>query len=194
VGGFDGNILAEDTELTFRLRLQGWRVVYANRAECYEEVPQTWPVRIRQIRRWAIGHTQCFMRFAWKMLTARGIHPLERIDSVMLLGVYLIGPLLALAFADSFFLFFCGCLTVVSAFLMTFAIIAFNAVGNFASFFQIGTAVLLDGSGERVRLLPLNVLNFALSIVVVTEALTTHAVLRVFGRRTIWHKTDRFRT
>jgi cellulose synthase/poly-beta-1,6-N-acetylglucosamine synthase-like glycosyltransferase len=193
VGGFDVNILAEDTELTFRLRLNGWKVMYANRAECYEEVPQTWPVRIRQIRRWAIGHTQCFIRFAWKMLRARGIHPLERLDCIMLLGIYLVGPLLAIALIDSFFLFFCGCLSVVNTFLVTFAIMAFNAIGNFASFFQIGTAVLLDGSGDRARLLPLNVLNFAISIVVVTEALTTHAVLRIFGRRTIWHKTDRFR-
>jgi hypothetical protein len=111
----------------------------------------------------------------------------------MLLGIYLVAPLLALALVDSILLFFCGCLHVLNPFLITFAIMAFNSVGNFASFFQIGTAVLLDGSGERVRLLPLNLLNFALSIVVVTEALTTHAALTLFGRTTIWHKTDRFR-
>jgi len=194
VGGFDPNVLSEDTELTFRLKLAGWSVVYANRCECYEEVPQTWRARIRQIRRWAIGHTQCFTRFALPMLTRPGLRLIERIDGVMLLGIYLIAPLLVLALVNSLFLFFSGALSVLNAFLLTFGIMAFNSVGNFASFFQIGTAVLLDGSAERVRLLPLNVLNFALSIVVVTEALITHGARRLVGRRTGWQKTERFRS
>lgn len=194
VGGFDPDVLAEDTELTFRLRLAGWTVMYANRCECYEEVPQTWRARTQQIRRWAIGHTQCFRRFAWKMITDPGLRPIERIDAVMLLGIYLIAPLLALALIASLFLFFKGGMNVLSVFLITFAIMAFNSIGNFASFFQIGTAVLLDGSGERVRLLPLNVLNFALSIAVVTEALITHSGRRLFRRHTRWQKTERFRS
>ena len=90
------NVLSEDTELTFRLKLAGWSVVYANRCECYEEVTQTWGARIRQIRRWAIGHTQCFVRFALPMLTRPGLRAIERIDGVMLLAIYLIAPLLTL--------------------------------------------------------------------------------------------------
>ena len=193
VGGFDANVLSEDTELTFRLKLAGWSVVYANRCECYEEVPQTWGARIRQIRRWAIGHTQCFVRFALPMLTRPGLRAIERIDGVMLLAIYLIAPLLTLALVSALFLFFTGALSVLNAFLLTFGIMAFNSVGNFASFFQIGTAVLLDGSAERVRLLPLNVLNFALSIFVVTAALITHGARCMLGRRTAWQKTGRFR-
>src|SRR5207253_9366859 len=108
VGGFDPDVLTEDTELTFRLRLAGWTVMYANRCECYEEVPQTWRVRTDQIRRWAIGHTQCFRRFAWKMITEPGLRSIERVDAVMLLGIYLISPLLALALIASLFLFFKG--------------------------------------------------------------------------------------
>jgi cellulose synthase/poly-beta-1,6-N-acetylglucosamine synthase-like glycosyltransferase len=42
MGGFDTNILAEDTELTYRLLVSGWKVIYANRAECYEEAPEDW--------------------------------------------------------------------------------------------------------------------------------------------------------
>jgi len=194
VGGFDPDVLAEDTELTFRLRLGGWTVVYANRCECYEEVPQTWRVRTQQIRRWAIGHTQCFRRFAWKMITDPGLRPIERIDAVMLLAIYLIAPMLALALIASLLIFFNGGMNVLNVFLITFAIMAFNSIGNFASFLQIGTAVLLDGSGERVRLLPLNLFNFALSIAVVTEALITHGARRLFGGRTGWQKTERFRS
>lgn len=51
VGGWDGSILAEDTEITFRLLTHDWITVYQNNAECIELVPETWSVRIRQIKR-----------------------------------------------------------------------------------------------------------------------------------------------
>ena len=174
--------------------LAGWRIVYGNRGECYEEVPETWEVRNRQIRRWAIGHTQCFFAFARRLLTVPGIRFAQRIDGVMLLATYLIAPLLVVALAASLLLLLHGELLAVTALGLTLAIAAFSSFGNFASFFEIGTAVLLDGSGRRVRLLPLNLLNFAFSTVVITEALITHAATRLFGRRTIWQKTERFRT
>ena len=194
VGGFSPDSLTEDTELTFRLMLGGWKIVYANRSECYEEVPETWAVRVKQIRRWANGHTECFARFSMKMLTAPGLTPLERVDGVMLLAIYLIAPMLAVALLASLFLFYAGEASLISAFAIAAAMVSFNSVGNFASFFQIGTATLLDGSADRVRLLPLNLLNFALAIVVVTEGLMTFAVSRAFGRRRIWEKTERFRS
>jgi cellulose synthase/poly-beta-1,6-N-acetylglucosamine synthase-like glycosyltransferase len=53
LGSFDTRVLAEDTELTYRLSINGWKVLYANRAECYEEAPEEWSVRARQIRRWS---------------------------------------------------------------------------------------------------------------------------------------------
>ena len=194
VGGFSADSLTEDTELTFRLMLAGWKIVYANRCECYEEVPETWPVRVRQIRRWANGHTECFVRFAGQMLTTPGLRAVERIDGVMLLAIYLIAPLLVGALAASLFLFFSGHFHLVNTFALTAAIIAFNSIGNFASFFEIGTATLLDGSRDRVRLLPFNVLNFALSVAVVTQGLVSFGASRAFGRSRIWHKTERFRT
>lgn len=49
VGGWNADSLTEDTDLTFRLLVQGWKVAYVNRAECYEEAPETWEVRSRQI-------------------------------------------------------------------------------------------------------------------------------------------------
>jgi hypothetical protein len=68
VGGWNPNSLTEDTDLTFRLLLKGWKVAYVNRAECYEEAPETWEVRSRQIRRWARGHTQVMIRYFGRLL------------------------------------------------------------------------------------------------------------------------------
>ena len=63
VGGWRTDSLAEDTDLTVRLVMNGWDVVYQNRSECYEEVPESWEVRIRQIKRWAKGHNQALARY-----------------------------------------------------------------------------------------------------------------------------------
>ncbi len=35
IGGWNDNTLTEDTDLTYRLLLHGWKTVYQNRAECY---------------------------------------------------------------------------------------------------------------------------------------------------------------
>ncbi len=45
VGGWHDDVLAEDTDMTYRLLLANWKTVYQNWSECYEEVPETWPVR-----------------------------------------------------------------------------------------------------------------------------------------------------
>src|SRR2546430_12350807 len=58
VGGWRVDTLTEDTDLTIRLVMSGWQIVYENRAECYEEVPETWRDRFRQIERWARGHNE----------------------------------------------------------------------------------------------------------------------------------------
>lgn len=193
VGGFDPHVLAEDTDLTFRLTLGGWKVVYSNRCECYEEVPERWTTRVRQIRRWAIGHTQCFFRHIGRVFRAPGLRFWERIDGAMLLGIYMIAPLLLLALLDSLFLFLLGEMNLTSSFLVLVAVLTYNTVGNFASFFEIGTAVLLDGHRQRIHLLPFNILNFALSIVVVTAALIGHARNVITKRTTVWQKTERYR-
>ncbi|MGB9787270.1 MAG: glycosyltransferase family 2 protein [Dictyoglomus turgidum] len=47
LGGFNPKILAEDTELTIKAYINGVKVCYTNRAECYEEAPETWEVRAK---------------------------------------------------------------------------------------------------------------------------------------------------
>lgn len=42
LGGWDENILAEDTDLTFRVYLAGYKVKYVGDAECYEEAVESW--------------------------------------------------------------------------------------------------------------------------------------------------------
>jgi len=193
VGGWDPRSLTEDTDLTLRLAIHGWKITYVNRAECYEEVPETWESRRRQIERWAVGHTDCLHRHLGPLLRSPYLTRREKCDGVFLLGVYLTAPLIALGWVATGILFFGGqsYLPVWVSFFL--ASTCCNAFGNFASFFEIGSSVLLDGAGRRVRLLPLNVANFLFSTATVTAALGKYYAGRVRGRTLAWNKTHRHR-
>ncbi len=193
VGGWNVLSLTEDTDLTLQLAIRGWKVAYVNRAECYEEVPVTWEVRRRQIERWAIGHTECLRRYLWPLLRSPHLSRKAKLDGVLLLGVYLTAPLVLLGWAACLLLFFSGqsFLPALAAFFL--ASTCYNAVGNFASFFEIGNSVILDGAHHRVRLLPLNIANFLFSTVTVSLALAKYYGGRILGLRPPWHKTERYR-
>ena len=112
---------------------------------------------------------------------------------MFLLGVYLTAPLILLGWIATMILFFAGqtYLPVGVAFFL--ASTSCNAVGNFASFFEIGSSVLLDGAERRIRLLPLNVANFLFSTTTVAVALVKYYVGRARGHSLPWNKTERHR-
>jgi len=58
VGGVSGATLAEDTDLTLAVGREGWRVVYAEDARAWTEVPCTLRGLWRQRSRWAYGTLQ----------------------------------------------------------------------------------------------------------------------------------------
>ena len=193
VGGWHDDTLAEDTDLTYRAFLMGWKTVYQNRSECYEEVPETWPVRIRQITRWAKGHNQSLRRYAVTVLVTRNIRFVEKLDALLLLGVYVMAPIVLLGWVIGIILFYCGEMTVFGGYLPLLALISYSAVGNTAAFFEIAAAVYLDGGQNRLRLLPLNFFNFMISTLAVSTGILTYAFAKPAGREK-WDKTQRFRS
>ena len=191
IGGWNENTLAEDTDLTYRLLLAGWKTVYENRAECYEEVPERWPVRVRQIMRWAKGHNQTMANCGRRLATTTGIGLLERIDGLLLLGVYVMGPVLLLGWLLAIILFYTG--AQLNSHFAILALAAFTTLGNFAAFFEIAAATRLDGSRLRIRLLPLTFLGFAVSLISVSNAAFRQVVDPLMGAEFVWHKTERSR-
>lgn len=193
VGGWRDDSLAEDTDLTVRLVIAGWDVVYQNRSECYEEVPETWESRIRQIKRWAKGHNQALRRYIGALINNRSDLPFWQVlDGVLLLGVFVVPLVLLVGWLCTIILFYAGYppqwgrLTVL-------AISSFNTVGNFAVFFQVAAASRLDGSRERIRMLPFLFLGFLVSTISVGRAsLSRSSWLR--GRPVEWQKTERHRS
>ena len=79
--------------------LCGWETVYQNRSECYEEVPEEWPVRVRQIKRWSDGHNQAFREHATSVLRGHMRGFFHRLDAFLLLGVYVVAPLTLFGFS-----------------------------------------------------------------------------------------------
>ncbi|HLA64390.1 MAG TPA: glycosyltransferase family 2 protein [Rhodothermales bacterium] len=190
VGGWADDSLTEDTEATCRLLAGGWKVAYANRSECYEEVPETWPVRIRQIRRWARGHTAAALRHTFHVAGSRHLSARERIDGLLLLGVYAMSPVLLAGWILAAVLFYMGIVPIHGA-LAILAVASYNTVGNFAVFFEIATGARLDGHYRRIRLLPLNLLGFIVSLVATSRAVLTE--LWPIRGELVWDKTERFR-
>lgn len=61
-GGFSGETVAEDTDLTLTIRREGWKILYDEDAIGHTEVPETVESLIRQRFRWTFGTLQA----AWK--------------------------------------------------------------------------------------------------------------------------------
>jgi cellulose synthase/poly-beta-1,6-N-acetylglucosamine synthase-like glycosyltransferase len=187
-GGWRTDALAEDTDATFRLLLDGWKVVYQNRSECYEQAPTTWGMRMRQILRWARGHNQVMVRYAGKLLFNGRTSFREKLDGMMLLHIYLMSAVLLIGWGLGLVLWFLG--VSKPGLVIILAVTCYSTLGNFAIFFEIAAACHLDGSRERIRLLPFIFLGFLVSLVAVTRATLTQIFYRPFSTEVLWHKTE----
>jgi cellulose synthase/poly-beta-1,6-N-acetylglucosamine synthase-like glycosyltransferase len=194
IGGWNDNSLTEDTDLTYRLLLAGWKTVYQNRSECYEEVPETWQVRIKQIMRWAKGHNQVLAAYGLELLFGKHRATFrERIDGFLLLGVYAMAPLTVVAWLLALTLFYEG-VAPLQGVIALLAFTAYSATGNFAAFFEIAAAARLDYTRQRICLLPFLVLGFVVSIFSVSRACVDQLLAPITGAQFHWDKTERFRT
>jgi cellulose synthase/poly-beta-1,6-N-acetylglucosamine synthase-like glycosyltransferase len=188
-GGWRTDSLAEDTDATMRLLLAGWKTVYQNRSECYEQVPETWRSRIRQLSRWARGHNQALARYGLPLLLSRRATFREKLDGLMVLNVYMMPPVLVLGWALALALWFLGVNT--PGVFGVLLVVSYSSIGNSAIFSEIAAAAYLDGSRSRLRLLPFMLPCFILSAVVVTWALVQPVFSRSTNGAVVWHKTQR---
>jgi cellulose synthase/poly-beta-1,6-N-acetylglucosamine synthase-like glycosyltransferase len=193
IGGWNDSSLTEDTDLTYRLLLHGWKTVYQNRSECYEEVPETWPVRIKQIMRWAKGHNQAMVTYALRLLFGKHRATLrERLDGTLLLGVYIMAPVTLVGWMLALAVFYRG-IAPLHGVIVLLSLTAYAAIGNLAAFFEIAAAVRLDGNRKRIALLPFLILGFAVSIFSVSRAAIGQTIDAITGAEFHWDKTERFR-
>ena len=190
LGGWDPDILAEDTDLTFRIYLAGFKVKYVNEADCYEEAVENWSSYWRQRSRWAKGHMQCAFRHVWPVIRSKNMRLREKVDGFLLLNVYFVPILAALAWILGAVLFLFQPLAWTSFLWMVVPISFYSSVGNFAPFFEVGIGVYLDGRNRICWLIPLLLLTFMLNVVICTKALIDLCLSKITGKkRHKWSKT-----
>jgi cellulose synthase/poly-beta-1,6-N-acetylglucosamine synthase-like glycosyltransferase len=189
VGGWNEDTLAEDTDATYRLLNGGWKTVYQNRSECYEEAPETWPARVKQVRRWARGHNESMWRYSRPLLAGRRVRAMEKLDGQLLLGVYLMSPILVLGWVVAMTLWYLG--VNEPGLIVVLAVTCYSTIGNHATFFEVAAATHLDGSRERARLIPFILMGFLVTIVSVTKGTFAQAFGGNGPRDVQWHKTER---
>ena len=188
VGGWNDDSLTEDTDATLRLILGGWKIVYQNRSECYEQVPHTWAMRIRQLSRWVRGHNQAMAKHAGSLLNSRLISFREKLDALLLMNIYVMSAVVVVGWLLGIALWFLG--VNKPGLIIILAVTSYSTLGNFAVFFEIATATYLDGTRQRVRLLPFIMLGFLVSLFTVTRVTLTQALFKPRGDDVFWHKTE----
>jgi cellulose synthase/poly-beta-1,6-N-acetylglucosamine synthase-like glycosyltransferase len=191
-GGFDPNMLAEDTDLTIRLYTDGYRVAYVNEAECYEEVPETWNVRYRQLRRWARGHDRVLFRRLVPMLRSPHMTNWQKLDATLLLLSFLVGPLVLSGFAVNIMLFIAGQLAGPNVYVTIVFLVGAGIFGSVAPLYEIAAGELLDGARERVLLLPFVYCMIPFNTWALTMGACDAIADSITGRMPKWDKTQRF--
>jgi cellulose synthase/poly-beta-1,6-N-acetylglucosamine synthase-like glycosyltransferase len=170
VGGFDETKLAEDTDLTYKLYLHGWKIAYVNAAECYEEVVLSWEMREKQLTRWAIGHDQCLFEYFFTTLKSPVLTFWQKVDGVLLLGVYATPFLILVGWLIGIFTYLTGAPWWSSLFPGILFAFAYNHIGNVAVFAEVGGGLFLDKRRRSIWLLPLMFLDLLANVWVCTKA------------------------
>jgi hypothetical protein len=78
--------------------------------------------------------------------------------------------------------------------LALFAVASYSTLGNFAAFFEVATAARLDGSRNRIRLLPFLALGFLVNLLAISRAtISRRSWLQPSAKGPAWDKTERYR-
>ena len=180
-GGWQGDTLTEDLDLSYRAQLRGWRIAYLPRVVVPAELPPQISAFKRQQARWAQGSIQTALKLVGPLLRSDQPWRVKLEGTVHLCG-YLIHPLMLMVILLTFPMSFSHRWVLMGApWLMV------TAVGPS---FLCAVAQAADGKGRgyRLRLLPLLVmLGMGLSLS------NTGAVLRaVLGVRRDFQRTPKF--
>jgi peptidoglycan-N-acetylglucosamine deacetylase len=100
-GGFAGDTVAEDTDLTLTIRRHGWKILYDEDAIGRTEVPDTMDALVRQRFRWTFGTLQA----VWKHADAAGRPRYGTLGWITIPNVFLFQILLPLVSPVIDFLF-----------------------------------------------------------------------------------------
>jgi len=188
-GGWQHDTLTEDTDLSYRAQLKGWKFIYLQDVECPAELPVEMTAFKTQQARWAKGLIQTSKKIlpqvlksdqrlhvkleAWYHLTANLSYPLMIALSVLLL------PAMIIRFYQGWFQMLYIDLPLFLA--STFSI---------SSFYLVSQRELFPGRWFRALLY----LPFLMALGIGLTVTNTRAVLEaLFGKQTAFARTPKYR-
>jgi cellulose synthase/poly-beta-1,6-N-acetylglucosamine synthase-like glycosyltransferase len=190
LGGFDPQILAEDTDLTFKIWLAGYKVKYVNYAQSGEEgvigLRQYW----HQRSRWATGHMQCAFAHMMPLLRSKRMQVKEKVDGLMLLCVYFLPILVAFSWLFSVFLFVMKPPTVLPFWVALTASVFFLLTGHIAPLLEVIIGVVCDSRKKLLAYTPLLFIMYLINVGVCCIAFLKLIFAKLTGRKVKhWNKT-----
>jgi len=87
-GGWQGDTLTEDLDLSYRTQLNGWKGVYLRDVDCDSELPSSLDGFKSQQHRWTKGASQVFRKLFWKILRSE-ISVYRKVEALFHLSVHL---------------------------------------------------------------------------------------------------------
>ncbi|MBI3241195.1 MAG: glycosyltransferase [Chloroflexi bacterium] len=157
-GGWQGDTLTEDLDLSYRAQLKNWRIEFLPNVTVPAELPAQMTAYKNQQARWAKGSLQTARKLLWPLL--RSPQPLAiKLEGALHLTAYLVHPLILLVMILSLPISFSN-----SPMLRWIPLLMISAVGPPLLFLAARTA---DGPTwpERLKLIPgLILLGIGLSL------------------------------
>ncbi len=97
-GGWQADTLAEDLDISYRMQMLGYRVLYLRDLECPGEVPPTVPSFRMQQARWACGSLRTARKVLPEIISNKSLGPRRRLQAAIHLTNYIVHPLMLLSF------------------------------------------------------------------------------------------------
>ncbi len=107
-GGWQADTLAEDLDLSYRMQMLGYRILYLRDVLCPGEIPPTVPNFKQQQGRWACGTMKTAMKILPGLLRNREFGFKQRLQAFIHLTGYMIQPLMVISFLLSVLASFFG--------------------------------------------------------------------------------------
>src|SRR5271157_460245 len=97
-GGWQADTLAEDLDLSYRMQMLGYRILYLRDVLCPGEIPPTVPNIKQQQARWANGTMKTAMKILPGLLQNRKFGFKQHLQAFIHLTGYMIQPLMVISF------------------------------------------------------------------------------------------------
>jgi cellulose synthase/poly-beta-1,6-N-acetylglucosamine synthase-like glycosyltransferase len=188
-GGWEHDTLTEDTDLSYRSQLAGWKFLYLQDVECPAELPIEMTAFKTQQARWAKGLIQCAIKDLPKVMRSN-VNKREKIEAVYHLTANLSYPLMiilsVLMMPAMIIRFYQGYYQMLMIDLPLFMASTFSI----SSFYLMSQKELFPGRWYRTFLY----LPFLMALGIGLTITNTKAVMEaLMGKQTAFARTPKYR-